>query len=226
MQLLHVAGFERDSSTEHCVEDNSSAPDVCLEACVALLTKNLGGNVGGGAALLVHDVAGFDQLAHSEVCNFDVSLAIEEDVIELDVSVKNPLAMNVAQAFNDLSEDDLGADLVQLLSLSDVVEQVATGAELHAEQHVALGLEGLVQLDDALVSQSEEDAYFVHDFGFLLLVGHVLLVDALEGNELPAELVHAQADLSEGSSAQHLTSSVELWSGLRCNALALEAASD
>lgn len=92
--------------------------------------------------------------------------------------------VDVAQALDDLLEEYSGLTFLKLLPLPHVVEQVATGAELHGEDHVALRLERLVELHDTLVPQAEKDAHLVHDFRLLLLVAHELLVDALQCHEL------------------------------------------
>ena len=50
----------------------------------------------------------------------------------------------------------------------------------------------------------------MHHLGLLLLVVHELLVDAFERDELSREFVHAEADLPEGATSEHLTCSVKL----------------
>ena len=60
------------------------------------------------------------------------------------------------------------------------------------------------------MSQSKQDTDLMHDLASLLIVTQVLLIDRLDSNQLSRQLVHAQVDLTEGTSAKHLASSVEL----------------
>lgn len=58
--------------------------------------------------------------------------------------------------------------------------------------------------------KSEQDTDFVHNFGFLFVVAHELLVDTFEGYQFTRESVHTETDLSEGTSTKHFTCSVEI----------------
>jgi len=60
----------------------------------------------------------------------------------------------------------------------------------------------------------------------LLLVGHVLLVDALEGHQFSRELVHPHAHLPKGTSSEHFACAIEFRSGLGGLTLRLEALTD
>lgn len=53
----------------------------------------------------------------------------------------------------------------------------------------------------------------MHHFFPLFLFIQILLVDAFDSHQLPGESVHPQIDFPEGSSAEHLASSVELVRG-------------
>ena len=76
----------------------------------------------------MHDVSLLDELADSEICNLDVAIAIEEDVIELDISVEDSLFVDITESFDDLPEDHSSDILIQLLPFADVVEEVTTCA--------------------------------------------------------------------------------------------------
>jgi hypothetical protein len=81
----------------------------------------------------MHNIPRFDQLTDSKISNFDVSLSIKQDIVKLDISVQNPLLMDVTETFNELLENDFRRDLIQLLSLSNIVKQISTSTELHAK---------------------------------------------------------------------------------------------
>jgi len=226
VQFFHVAGFEGDSTAKHGVEYYTSAPDISFESHVPFLLEDLRSDVGWRPTLLMHYITGLDELADSKISNFYVAFAIEQDVVELDVSMENTLSVDVAKALNDLPEDHFCNIFVQLFPLSDVVEEVTASAQLHRQQHVPLCLEGLVQFHDALVPEPQQYADLVHDLRFLFLISHEFLVDALQSDQLPGQLVHTQAHFSKGSSSKHFASSVEFWCGLGCISLLQERLSD
>lgn len=85
--------------------------------------------------------------------------------------------MDISNTFDDLFEKDFGEWLVTLLPFSHKVEEVTSRTEFHHKHDVSLRLKSLVELYDRLVSQSEEDANFVHDLRPLLVVSQVFLVD-------------------------------------------------
>lgn len=62
--------------------------------------------------MLMHDVSWFDKLGDAKVCNLDVSLTIKEDVVELDVSMKDPLSVDVPKSFDDLFEEHFSDILI------------------------------------------------------------------------------------------------------------------
>jgi len=66
---------------------------------------------------------------------------------------------------------------------------------------VSLSLEGLIKLDHVGVAHVEQERNFVHNFELLLLFAQEFLVYRLQSHELAGELVHAQIDLAESSSA-------------------------
>ncbi len=77
MQLLHVIPLERDIPVEHGVEDHPGTPQVHGAALITLLGKDLGGDVGGSAALVVEGDARFGVLAHTEVSYFNVAQVVQ-----------------------------------------------------------------------------------------------------------------------------------------------------
>lgn len=75
---------------------------------------------------------------------------------------------------------------------------------------MSFSLKGLIELDDALVSQLKQNSNFVHNLRSLFLLGEVLFVDAFDGDQFSSYLVHAEIDFAEGAPTEHFTSSVKL----------------
>ena len=222
MQVLHIVGLERDGTEEEGKQDDTRAPQVSLESLVALVPDDLGSNIGWCTTLLEHEFALFDRLRDAKVSNLDVTLSIQKDVVQFDVSVQDFLRVNVADSFYNLLEEHLGQWLIQLLPLSHEVQQIASCAELHDEHDVPSRLESLIQLDDRVVPQFEQDTDLVHDLGPLLLLRQVLLVDRFDSDQLSRKLVHTQVHFTESTSPKHLARSVELSGSLRRIILLLE----
>ena len=84
-----------------------------------------------------------------------IAFAIEQNVVKLDVSMQNVLRMDVPEALYDLSKEELSDVFRESPPLPHVVEQISTRAQLHDEEDVPSCLEGLEQLHDMRVSQSQ-----------------------------------------------------------------------
>ena len=128
MQVLHVSPFERDISIEHGEEHNACTPHINCPSVIALLRDDFRRYVSRCAALIIEDLTRLHSLSNSKICYLDVSLIIEEDVFQLDISMKNVFRMNIADSFYNLFEKILCEDLIQLASLADIGKEVATRA--------------------------------------------------------------------------------------------------
>ena len=88
VQIVHGVRLERDRAVEHGVQHDPCTPDIRLEPVVALVSQDLGSDVGRGATLLGHLLfQGLDHSRDAEVGDLDVAVAVQEDVVQLDVSV-------------------------------------------------------------------------------------------------------------------------------------------
>lgn len=72
--------------------------------------------------MLSHDFVLLDELGDTEVGDFNITLAIKEDVVELDVPVNDVLGVDVAQTLNHLVEEAFGNVLIHLLAFPYKVE--------------------------------------------------------------------------------------------------------
>lgn len=97
MKFYHIGGLEWNRTEKHRIEHDSSRPDIWLVTYVTLIFKNLRGYIGWGSALLKHKLFMFrDQLTHSKIADFNMALGCEQDVVQLDVSVKHIFGMAVS----------------------------------------------------------------------------------------------------------------------------------
>ncbi|CEP02057.1 hypothetical protein PBRA_002322 [Plasmodiophora brassicae] len=119
----------------------------------------------------------------AEVDDLDVGLGVEEQVLRLQVAVDDVGVVAVLHAVDDLVEEDGGGLLVDPVVLDDEVEQFAAGRVLHDQEHEALRVDDLVQVDDVRVLQMLQDVY---------LAGHPL--DIVDVDD-PALLQDLDGDL-------------------------------
>ena len=105
MQISDVVGFEGHCALQHGVEQHAQAPDISVEALVAVVDDDLGGQVCGSAALLLDDLIVLDESADSEVAELYAALSVHEHVVEFDVPVQHTSAVAVTQSVDYLLED-------------------------------------------------------------------------------------------------------------------------
>lgn len=179
MQLVHRLRLERHRAVEHGKQDDAGAPQVHIQT-VASVTQDLRRYVGRCPTLLSHDLIRLDLPGHSKVRYLDVTLAIEQYIVKLDVPMRDILRVNIAQTVDNLTENLLSEGFLQPPSFTHVVEQITTGAKLHYNDYVLLSLDGLIDLDNVVVAQFEQQINLLHQFGLLNFVSESLLVERLE----------------------------------------------
>ena len=210
VQVADLVRLERHVAVQHRVEADASAPDVDREALVAHVLHDLRCDVRRRATLLEQQLVDLDLLADAEVAYLDVAVAVQQDVVELDVTVRDAILVQVGDALHDLPEDELGVLLTELTALAHVVQEVSAGAELHDDHVVLVSLERLQDLDVVRVAQRLEYSDLVHDLLLLALFLHEVHVDRLDGAQLARQPMQAQVDLAEGTFTQHLANLVQL----------------
>ena len=84
----------------------------------------------------------------TEVADFYSLLAVEEDVVKLDVSVDHGPTVDVSQPISDLLEDELSIRLLELALPLYQSEEISTSSILHHHEQVFAGFEHFEQSDD------------------------------------------------------------------------------
>jgi len=186
VEVVHVVGFEGDGPVEHRIEHHPSAPDVHIER-VLLVLQYFRSNVGRRPALLGHllDFIGLGVLLtllrHPEVRYLHITLPVQEDVVQFDVSVRNVLRVDVAQPINNLLEYYLGVGLLETPPLPNIIQKVSTRTQLHANYDMFFSFYGFIDFDDMVVPELEEQRHFLHQLRLLgLIICQKLFVQALD----------------------------------------------
>ncbi len=73
-----------------------------------MVGDDFGGDVGRSAALIVDESVFVDDFADTKVADLDATFTVEQDVVELDVAMKDVAAVDVGESIDDLAEDGSG----------------------------------------------------------------------------------------------------------------------
>jgi len=100
--------------------------------------------------------------------------------------------------------------LLQFSSLSHIIEKIASSTELDNEDDVFITFICFIELDHILMSCPLNNSHFLHHLLPLSLILHPLLVDRFHGEQLPAELVHAEVHFTECALSQSSSDLIKL----------------
>ncbi|PLN78809.1 hypothetical protein BDW42DRAFT_174170 [Aspergillus taichungensis] len=197
-----VVVIEGQTADQQHVEDDTATPDVDLGPGVELAGDDLGGGVVGAAAAGLEEVAVGHDVAEAEIGDLDVFLAVDEEVLGLEVAVDDLVAMAVLHGADDLLEELAGLGVVAAAPLDEVVEQLALGV-LEDHDDVGLGGDDGVEFDDVGMAQQLQVLDLAFDAAHHVAGKELAPGDDLEG-DLPATgLVNRQLHLAKGAFAQN-----------------------
>lgn len=143
-----VVIVEGQAAGKQGVEDDSQGPDIDLLAAVLAAGQHLGRRIAGGAAEGVEQLPRLEFPAESKVGQLRVAALVQQDVLELEVPVDDPLAVDVAEPETDLPEQTPSLELSKAGLLDQIIKQLATGTEFSDQPDRMLGGDDLVELDD------------------------------------------------------------------------------
>jgi hypothetical protein len=95
VQILHIVCLKRDCAVKEGVEDDTSRPEISLETRIPTVSNDLWGDVSWRAALLTHNLTLADLLRDSEIRDLNLSLTVQEDVVQLDVTMKDIASVQI-----------------------------------------------------------------------------------------------------------------------------------
>ena len=87
VELFEAGRLEGHRAAEHSKEQDSQTPDVHKEALVAFVDNDLRRKVGRRSTLLLDDLALLDDFRYPEIADLHSFLAVQEDIVQLDVPV-------------------------------------------------------------------------------------------------------------------------------------------
>ena len=92
-EISDLVSFERDVAVQHSIQADACAPYVHREPFVPHILHYFWSYVGWSSALLKQNLILLNLLRNSKVSNLDVPVAIQEYVIQLDISMSNFVSM-------------------------------------------------------------------------------------------------------------------------------------
>lgn len=144
--------------------------------------------IGWTAAKRVQLIPNNKFVAEAKIGNLDVHVAVEEQILGLEIAMNDALLVQVLYGRDDLSE--LGASLLLLHAAvrDQVVEDLAARRVLHHQVESLLCLYDLEELHDVRVVQALHDLDLAEELLQRALV-QLRLVDDLDGDLFADELV-------------------------------------
>lgn len=110
-QITDLIRFKWHIAIKYGVEADTCRPDIDWEPLISNLLHNLRRNVSWSATLLKKKLVLIDSSADSKIANFYISVAIEQDIVKLDISMNYSNRMHVSNSLHDLFEEVLGVFL-------------------------------------------------------------------------------------------------------------------
>ena len=187
IQVTHLVSLKGDVAVEHGIQAYTRRPNVNWVTLVAKFSHDLGGDIGRGTALLKKYLVVNDLAGDTEISNLNIPVAVEKDVVQLDVSVYNAIVMEVSDTLHYLLENKFSVFFAELPSFSDVVEKVAAGAQLHNDQVMLISIEGFKEFHDVGVAEHFQNADFIVHLFLAALILHEFHVNSLYSNESAGE---------------------------------------
>ncbi|KAG8142980.1 hypothetical protein E2320_000285 [Naja naja] len=151
--LGNVCVVKGQVGTKHDVKDHAHAPHVAFPAVMGYPLQHFGGRVGRAAAEGLAQLLAVlgEQLGKAKVCQFQVE-PLQEGILTLEVTMRHPAAVAIADGFYQLTEERFGPALRQGSPLQDAVKDIAVLCQLHHQVDLSIcGLQHLIHPDDVLV---------------------------------------------------------------------------
>jgi len=194
VEVLLLAGLlEGENSLYDNKYDNSHAEKVNLGAVVSLAFLDFGGHVSHGASVGLEVVNAF-VASETEIGDFQIQLVINENVLELEVTMDAPEVVHVLKSVKHLSHKEAACVLAHGSHGLAQVEEETAGDVLHHDEdqvadNAARGLDDLAGIseihhsDDSCVLEVLENRDFVlNGENGVFVASQELLLENFDGN--------------------------------------------
>ena len=177
--IFSCATLVRSFAHHALVGDDPNGEVVCCES-VVLAAHDLRGHVARCAAGLTGVVRGQDA-GHSEVCESQIALIVEDQVLRLDVTMDDQLRMDGLEGVHQAGYEEAG-DLHRKLALaSNVISQITAQEQVHDQVEVHLILERIVDVYNEIALNHRQQLQLVHNAGDALFGNNTCLGHLFHG---------------------------------------------
>jgi hypothetical protein len=128
----------RSITCDNSIEQDTKAPDIAHQPRIFLFGPTLGWAVKWRSAERCHHPILLDEAAQPEVCNLDGGETVNEDVLGLQVAVRDTQRMAICNRIADLPEDQSTQWFIESVVLKDVIEELAARAQVDHEIEIRL----------------------------------------------------------------------------------------
>lgn len=171
--LFVVFSIERRGAREDHVADHSKGPDVTL--LIVFSRHDFWRHIKWCADLLIELRTSIEFCSDSEVDNFgafEVFAALEEDVLRLEVSVDDSLAVEVVEGLEHCADELAGIVQTDFVFASNSVEKFSTRHYFLNERKRGLFVVEIVELDNVWV------VHLAQDVNLFIKIAHLVLAHA------------------------------------------------
>jgi hypothetical protein len=215
MECWHALIVKWHLSADQNVEDNAETPHIHLGAGVCLCLQQFRGGKVEATAKGLQVPARSKQITQAKVDDFDVTSLADENVLNLQVTVHNAVAMAVVQGAGDLSAKLARLLLLELSVGNDVIEHLTAVDKLEEHVPVVVGSDDISQAADVGMVEEGDDGGLAGCADLLGLVGSlpfgsglVTIVGRATGDNLAGDLLSSMASEYNLSGIFLITSSI------------------
>lgn len=111
-EVVLLPGPERVIALQHNEQKHPQAPKICVVGYVIFFGDDFRGHVGGCSTEGIDSGRGNRLQAEPEINQFELLIAVEQDVFSLDIAVDDIPLVEIADGFGDSLEELLGLGLL------------------------------------------------------------------------------------------------------------------
>ena len=111
-----------------------------------------------------HLLAVFHSTWETKIYYLDLTLAVNKNILKLQITVADVLLVEIFHCVDDLSKDCRGTDLVKDAVVHDIVEEIAAWSIFHDDETVRLCVNDIKAFDDIWVLNTLHDLYLTIPF--------------------------------------------------------------
>jgi hypothetical protein len=150
--LFSVAANVRTLSKHEFVGHDSHC-EIVSSVWVVFTAKDLRRHVARSTACILVILL-FELSADAEISDTEVPLGIEHYVFRFDIAMDYLTSVKVFEGYDEISEEELGLDLRESASASDMITEVSAVDVVHDEIDVLSVLKGVSHIDEKGVSDA------------------------------------------------------------------------